>query len=66
MMSNHTVYVNGAKVDATKSVDGDIVSLRFAVGSLEDSIKVSAYVSMMGSNVEFGVDILEDTLTFKS
>ena len=22
MMSNHTVYVNGAKVDATKSVDG--------------------------------------------
>lgn len=63
MMSNHTVYVNGAKVDATKSVDGEIVSLRFAVGSLEDSIKVSAYVAMMGSNVEFGVDILEDTLT---
>ena len=63
MMSNHTVYVNGAKVDATKSVNGDIVSLRFAVGSLEDSIKVSAYVTMMGSNVEFGVDILEDTLT---
>ena len=63
MMNNHTVYVNGAKVDATKSVDGEIVSLRFAVGSLEDSIKVSAYVTMMGSNVEFGVDILEDTLT---
>lgn len=63
MMSNHTVYVNGAKVDVTKSVDGEIVSLRFAVGSLEDSIKVSAYVTMMGSNVEFGVDILEDTLT---
>ena len=63
MMNNHTIYVNGAKVDATKSVDGEIVSLRFAVGSLEDSIKVSAYVTMMGSNVEFGVDILEDTLT---
>ena len=63
MMNNHTVYVNGAKVDATKSVNGEIVSLRFAVGSLEDSIKVSAYVTMMGSNVEFGVDILEDTLT---
>lgn len=63
MMNNHTVYVNGAKVDATKSVNGDIISLRFAVGSLEDSIKVSAYVTMMGSNVEFGVDILEDTLT---
>ncbi|WP_370831895.1 NEAT domain-containing protein [Clostridium sp.] len=63
MMNDHIVYVNGAKVDATKSVDGEIVSLRFAIGSLEDSIKVSAYVSMMGSNVEFGVDILEDTLT---
>lgn len=63
MMSNHTIYVNGAKVEATKSVNGEIVSLKFAVGSLEDSIKVSAYVSMMGKNVEFGVDILEDTLT---
>ena len=63
MMNNHTVYVNGAKVEVTKSVNGEIVSLRFAVGSLEDSIKVSAYVTMMGSNVEFGVDILEDTLT---
>lgn len=63
MMSNHTIYVNGAKVETTKSVNGEIVSLRFAVGSLEDSIKVSAYVTMMGSNVEFGVDILEDTLT---
>lgn len=63
MMSNHTVYVNGEKAGATKSVNGDIVSLRFAVGSLEDSIKVSAYVTMMGSDVEFGVDILEDTLT---
>ncbi len=63
MMNNHTVYVNGEKVDATKTTNGDIVSLRFAIGSLEDSIKVSAYVTMMGSNVEFGVDILEDTLT---
>lgn len=63
MMSNHTIYVNGAKVEATKSVNGEIVSLKFAVGSLEDSIKVSAYVTMMGKNVEFGVDILEDTLT---
>lgn len=63
MMNNHIVYVNGAKVDATKLVNGNIVSLRFAIGSLEDSIKVSAYVTMMGSNVEFGVDILEDTLT---
>ena len=63
MMNNHTIYVNGNKVDATKTMNGEIVSLRFQVGSLEDSIKVSAYVSMMGSNVEFGVNVLEDTLT---
>ena len=63
MMNNHTIYVNGNKVDTTKTVNGEIVSLRFEVGSLKDSIKVSAYVTMMGSNVEFGVNVLEDTLT---
>lgn len=63
LMNNHEIYVNGNKVDATKTLNGEIVSLRFKVGSLEDSIKVSAYVTMMGSNVEFGVNVLEDTLT---
>lgn len=63
MMKDHIVYVNGAKVDTTKTLNGEIVSLRFAVGSLDDSIKVSAFVSMMGSNVEFGVNVLKDTLT---
>lgn len=63
MMKDHIVYVNGAKVDTTKTLNGEIVSLRFAVGSLDDTIKVSAFVSMMGSNVEFGVNVLKDTLT---
>ena len=63
MMSNHEIYVNGEKVEITNVEKSSNVKLRFAVGSLEDSIKVSAYVAMMGSNVEFGVDILEDTLT---
>lgn len=63
MMKDHIVYVNGVKVDTTKTLNGEIVSLRFAVGSLDDSIKVSAFVSMMGSNVEFGVNVLKDTLT---
>ena len=63
MMKDHVVYVNGNKVEATKSLNGEIVSLRFEVGSLEDSIRVSAYVTMMGSNVDFGVNILKDTLT---
>ena len=63
MMKDHIVYVNGAKVDTTKTLNGEIVSLRFAVGSLDDTIKVSAFVSMMGSSVEFGVNVLKDTLT---
>ena len=63
MMKNHVVYVNGNKVDANKSINGSIVSLRFQVNSLEDSLKVSAYVEEMGSNVDFGVNLLNDTLT---
>lgn len=62
MMSNHKIYVNGNEVNTTKTVNNEIVSLKFEVGSLKDSIKASAYVSMMGNNVEFGVKILEDTL----
>lgn len=62
MMSNHKIYVNGNEVNTTKTVNNEIVSLKFEVGSLKDSIKASAYVSMMGNNVEFGVNILEDTL----
>ena len=62
MMSNHKIYVNGNEVNTTKTANNEIVSLKFEVGSLKDSIKASAYVSMMGNNVEFGVNILEDTL----
>ena len=62
MMSNHKIYVNGNEVNTTKTVNNEIVSLKFEIGSLKDSIKASAYVSMMGNNVEFGVNILEDTL----
>lgn len=62
MMSNHKIYVNGNEVNTTKTVNNEIVSLKFEVGSLKDSIKASAYVSMIGNNVEFGVNILEDTL----
>lgn len=63
MMKDYVIYVNGNKVDTTKTLNGEIVSLKFAVGSLDDSIKVSGYVTMMGSNVDFGVKVLKDTLT---
>ena len=63
MMKDHVVYVNGNAVNTSKSVNNNVISLRFAVGSLEDSLNVSAYVDAMGSNVDFGVNLLKDTLT---
>lgn len=63
-MNNHKVYVNGNLVNTTVvSSDSDNISLRFQVSSLNDNIKVSTYVVPMGRNVEFGVQILTDTLT---
>ena len=64
-MKNHTIYVNGSKVSHTVvSKLGDSISLRFKVSNLSDSIKVGLYVVPMSRNIEFGVNLLEDTLTF--
>ena len=63
-MQNHEIYVNGKKVTITKSTSGDTTNVRFAVSSLSDSIKVKTYVVPMSKEVEFGVTLLEDTLTF--
>lgn len=63
-MNNHQIYVNGNLVNYTVvSSDSDTISLRFEVASLDDDIKVSTYVVPMGRNVEFGVQLLKDTLT---
>lgn len=64
-MKNHVIYVNGSKVShsiAYKS--GDTISLRFKVSSLNDTIKVRTYIVPMSRDIEFGVKLLEDTLTF--
>ena len=63
-MQNHEIYVNGSKVSVSKSTSGDETYVRFAVGSLNDSIKVKMYVVPMQRDVEFGVELLTDTLTF--
>ena len=63
-MQNHEIYVNGKKVAITKNTSGDTTNVRFAVSSLSDSIKVKTYVVPMSREVEFGVTLLEDTLTF--
>lgn len=63
-MQNHVIYVNGKKVNATITNSGDAVKVRFEVSKLSDSIKVKTYVVPMSREVEFGVELLEDTLTF--
>ena len=64
-MQNHAIYVNGSKVShEVVSKSGDSISLRFKVSDLSDSIKVGMYVIPMSRDIEFGVTLLEDTLTF--
>lgn len=63
-MQNYVIYVNGKKVNATITNSGDAVKVRFEVSKLSDSIKVKTYVVPMSREVEFGVELLEDTLTF--
>lgn len=63
LMTNHEVSVNGIKVDVTKKVNGDATSVRFAVNGINDTLSVSTFVVPMGRNVDFGVTLLEDTLT---
>lgn len=63
-MQNHVIYVNGKKANATITNSGNAVKVRFEVSKLSDSIKVKTYVVPMSREVEFGVELLEDTLTF--
>ena len=63
-MQNHEIYVNGKKVTVTKTTNGDLTNIRFKVSSLNDTIKVKTYVVPMSREVEFGVELLKDTLTF--
>lgn len=63
-MQNHVIYVNGSEVAVTRTTNGDSTNIRFAVSSLTDDIKVKVYVVPMSREVEFGVELLVDTLTF--
>ena len=64
-MQNHEIYVNGSKVShSIVSSTGDSVSIKFTIASLNDAISVKTYVVPMARDVEFGVELLKDTLTF--
>lgn len=64
LMNNHKFYVNGKSVSYQSSTSGNSKSYRFKINSLNDDIKVSAFIVPMNRNVEFGVKLLEDTYTF--
>ena len=64
LMNNHKFYVNGKSVSYTSSTSGNSKSYRFKINSLNDDIKVSAFIVPMSRNVEFGVKLLKDTYTF--
>ena len=63
-MQNHEIYVNGSKVShSIVSRTGDSVSIKFTIASLNDAISVKTYVVPMARDVEFGVELLLDTMT---
>lgn len=63
-MQNHEIYVNGSKVShSIVSSTGDSVSIKFTIASLNDAISVKTYVVPMAKDVEFGVELLLDTMT---
>ena len=63
-MQNHEIYVNGSKVShSIVSSTGDSVSIKFTIASLNDAISVKTYVVPMARYVEFGVELLLDTMT---
>ena len=64
LMNNHKFYVNGKSVSYTSSTSGNSKSYRFKINSLNDDMKVSAFIVPMSRNVEFGVKLLKDTYTF--
>ena len=64
-MKNHAIYVNGSKVSySVVAKSGDSISIRFKVSSLSDTIKVGMYIVPMSKDIDFTVELLENTLTF--
>lgn len=65
LMKDHKIYVNGSKVNhQIVSKDSNSISIRFEIPNVDADIKVELFVIPMGSNIDFGVKLLKDTLTF--
>lgn len=65
LMKNHKIYVNGSKVShQIVAKSSDSISIRFAIPSINADIKVGVHVIPVGMDISFGVELLENTLTF--
>lgn len=65
-MKDYELYVGGNKVNHKITYkNGNVTKVRFEVPNLDSKIKVKCFVIPMGMNVEFGVELLKDTLKFE-
>lgn len=65
-MGNINILVNGEKVEyliTDSDIESKVKLLRFGINDINDEIKVQMLIKVMGMNVEFGIDLLEDTRT---
>lgn len=64
-MKDYQIYVNGNKVAYTVvSKNSTEIKLKFEIPNVDAKIKVKTYVVPMSREVEFGVELLKDTLKF--
>lgn len=65
LMKNHKIYVNDNVVShQVISKNSDSISIRFEIPNVDADIKVELLVIPMGKNIDFGVKLLKNTLTF--
>lgn len=65
-MKDYEIHVAGNKVNHKITYkNGNVTKVRFEVPNLDSKIKVKSFVIPMGMNVEFGVELLKDTLKFE-
>ncbi len=66
LMSNIKIKINREDVKlelVDEDTEKNIKAYRFKINSIKDEIKVYAYIIPMNMNIDFGVKLLEDTMT---
>ncbi|NLK94833.1 MAG: hypothetical protein GX275_06540 [Clostridiales bacterium] len=64
-MSNIRVEIDGNKIGyevLRKDENNNTMDIRFMVSSINSNVKITAYINMIGIDISFGIDFLEDTM----